>query len=72
MEPEKTKSLGQIAYEKHIELCFYSVPRWNQRTALWSELTDKIMEEWEQVANAVLAAANAEVVQDFNIEEATV
>ena len=62
-----TPSLGQVAFEKHIGFNDFSIPRLGQRMAQWHELPPKCREEWEEVANAVLAAANAEVVNDLEI-----
>jgi hypothetical protein len=64
---QTTPSLGQIAFEKHIGFNDFSIPRLGQRMATWYELPEKCREEWEEVANAVLAAANAEVVDDLRI-----
>lgn len=60
-----TPSLGQIAFEKHISFNDFSIPQLGRRTATWDELPEKQHEEWEQVANAVLAAANEEIAKDL-------
>ena len=55
---------GRIAYEKHIETSFISIPREGMRTATWDELGDKLQDDWRQLAKKVIKAFTEQVVKD--------
>lgn len=52
-------SLGQIAFEKHIEHNFVSHPRLGMRTATWEELPKNIQGQWQNVADTVVTSARS-------------
>ena len=55
---------GRLAYEKHIETYFVSIPREGMQTATWDELGDKIQDEWRRLAKTIIRAFVEQALKD--------
>lgn len=55
-EPMRSADCGRAAFDKHIHLTGHSHPRLGIRMATWEELSDRMRDEWRQVAQAAIRA----------------